>query len=278
MAISETHDNGLRQSQIASAHVASEAQRVFLKEVFIWALDPAHWPRSLKESETEIGKARKKQKRQQLRAYQALSGRVAGLRKQFPHDEASIGLSDIISAKMRELKDGLGWVAYTAKDGFSWYMRKGAKPAIGSRLLLAVCIAKELWPERSPYQVVLEQLGYAEDANPDVLNNQKRAIEKQVFRVLRHPEKYPICSADRTTDPYVLLKKELLDFKTWREDQRENRAEMSIEEFEAQFDDYLNRIHPTPDEEKLLATILEKFVQGSQNRSRKATHEKSCSR
>jgi hypothetical protein len=265
----QIHDNGLRQSQIVSPDVASEAQGVFLKEVFIWVLDPAHWPRSLKESETEIGRARKKQKRQQFRAYQALSERVGDLLQKFPHDKALLGISEIMSARIKEFRDSFRWVAYTAEDGYNWFMRRGAKPAIGPRLLLAVCIAKELWPERSPYQVVVEQMGHAQDHNPDVVNNHIRAVEKQVFRVLRQPEKYPVAGADRTRDPYVLLRSELFDFKAWKERQHE-RADMTIEEFDQQFDDYMNRIHPTPEEEKLLRTLFEKFAQGSRSRSKQA--------
>jgi len=224
---------------------------------------------ALKESENERGKARKKQEHQQFRAYQALSERVEALLQRFPQDKALIGISEIMSARIKELRDSLRWVSYTARDGYSWFMRRGAKPAIGPRLLLAVCIARELWPERSPYQVVVEQIGHTQDENADVVNNHIRAVEKQVFRVLRHPEKYPAFGADRSTDPYVLLRNELFDFKAWKARQNE-RADMPIEEFDQQFDDYLKRIHPTAEEEQLLRTLLENFVQGSRSWSRQA--------
>jgi hypothetical protein len=225
---------------------------------------------TLKESHNEIREAGKKKKRQQLRAYKALSGRIADLLRQFPQDQALSDISARMSTRINQLRDGLAWVAYTAKGGYSWYVRRGVMPAIAPRQLLAVCIAKELWPDRSPYQVVIEQMGYARDEKPEIVNNRIRALEKQVFRVLRHPEKYPVAGGERTSDPYVLLRQELLDFKIWKE-HLQQRADISIEEFDAHFDEYSNRIHPTPEEEQLLRGLLDRFLRATQSRSRRGS-------
>jgi len=272
----ETPVEELLQHQIGSAPVASVAQRLFLRQVFVWALDPAHSPMTLKESQNEIREAGKKKKRQQLRAYKALLGRIAELLRQFPQDQALSEIAGIMSTRVQQLRERLTWVAYTAKDGYSCYMCRGVMPAIAPRQLLAACIAKELWPNRSPYQVIVEQMGHAGDENPDVMKNHIRAIAKQVFRVLREPEKYPVFGGERATDPYVLLWHELLDFKAWKEHQQE-RADMSTDEFDAQFNEYLNRIYPTPEEEQLLRGMLDRFLQGTQKRRSRKSKQLSCS-
>jgi hypothetical protein len=272
MANPEVPLNGIPQHQIGSGSVASAAQRLSLEQAFVYALDPTHWPMTLKESQNQMREAKKKKKRQQLRAYKALLGRIAGLLRQFPQDQALSDISGRMSTRINQLRDGLAWVAYTAKDGYSWCMCRGVMPAIAPRQLLAVCIAKELWPDRSPYQVVIEQMGYAHE-KAEIVNNHIRALEKQVFRVLRHPEEYPVFGGERTTDPYVLLRQELLDFKIWKEHQQE-RADISIEEFDAHFDEYLNRIHPTPEEEQLLRGLLDRFLRATQSRSRGGNRNK----
>jgi hypothetical protein len=274
MTTRENKDNGLPPSQIGSAHVASEDQIPFLKEAFVWALDTTHWPMPLKE--LPLSKVKARRRRQLLRAYQLLLGRVTGLRRRFPREEPLKNIAGTISLGIRELRANQGEVAYLSKGGFGWHTRKRTMPAIGPRLLLAVCIAKELWPKRSPYQAAVEQQGYAQDPNPEVVDSHRRAIEKQVFRVLNHPEKYLYIGVGHATDPYVLLKHELFHFKMWREDQREDRSRMSIEEYDRQFYEYLNRIHPTPEEETLLANLLEQFKRTSRCGSRRIAHQKPC--
>lgn len=182
MTTSATNDNGLPPSQVGSGLVASEEHLVLLKQAFVWALDSTLWPLPLKQSARN--KFNVKRKRQLMRAYLSLLGRVTGLSRQFPQDERLGNIVGIVSAGIKELKANQGWIVYTAKGRRSWNTRRRTKPAIGPRLLLAICIAKELWPKRSPYQVVGEQLGHAQDKNPDAVSTRKRAIEKQVFRVI----------------------------------------------------------------------------------------------
>ena len=262
MRATQVKVSGLQEHRTGPPRVAS-GQRAFLIEVFCWATDPMRWPTPLKERPRSEFK--KKRKRRQLRAYQSLLERVARLRRDFPQDEPLRRVSSIVSDGINELRN---WVTYGSRDGYSWSVQKGgAKPAIGPRLLLAVCIAKTLWPGRSPYQAVAEQLGFGPGTSVDAIENQKRAIEKQIFRVIKSPEKSPVYGAPRTSNVLLLLRQELLDFKIWKEQQREGDAEMSIEEFDAHFNEYLDRIHPTPEEDALLAGLLEQFLQTSRTRS-----------
>jgi hypothetical protein len=276
MQLLEPPDKVLPLHEIGSGQVTSEAERVLLQEVFVWLLDQAHLPSTQKESDNALRRAKKKRQRQELRICKAIFGRVQELVRQFPENQTWIVISESISARIIELSEQMQWVAYTANDGYSWYMRRGVMPAIGPRLLLALCIAQELWPERSPYRVVVEQMGLAGDPNPDIVDNSIRAIKKRALDVLKSPEKYPVAGGPRTTDPWVLLRHELLDFKLWKETQQEP-PDQSIEEFEAQFSEYMNRIHPTADEEHLLRKLLDKFVEGIQTRSRKQNLENELS-
>lgn len=268
----ETPDKELPLREIGSAQVTSEAERIFLQEVLVWLLDPAHLPMTQKEADSPLRRAKRKRQRQELRSCKALLERVAGLQQHYPQDKRWVIISEMISGRIKELREARQWVAYAAKDGYSWYMRRGVMPAIAPRLLLALCIARELWPDRSPYQVVVEQMGHAQDANPDIVNNYTRAIQKRALDVLKKPEKYPVAGAAPTTDPCVLLWHELFDFKSWKEKPQQN-PDMSIEEFEAHFDEYRKRIHPTAQEERLLRRLLDKFVEGTKSRSRKAKHK-----
>jgi hypothetical protein len=267
MARSETSGKELQPYRIGARQVTSPAECIFLEELFVWLLDQAHWPRTQKEWGNGNRGGHKKQQLQQLRAYKAMLGRVRSLSRQFPHDRAWLDVSEVISRRITELGELTRLVTYAAKDGFNWYMPKGVMPAIGPRLLLALCIAKELHPARSPYLVVIEQMGQAQDPNPDIVNNYIRAIQKRGLDVIRQPKKYPVFGGERTSDPVVLLRHELFDFKCWKEQQRQ-RPDQTIEEFDAQFGEYMNRIRPTAAEEKLLRTLLKNFVQGTHRSTR----------
>ena len=264
MPTRDRKDNGLLESQNGSGRVASEAQIPFLNELLRWSLDTTHWPVPAKQSANAPWRRRK---RSNLRAYQSLARRIERLLRQFPQDERLRRIAAEMAEAIKDPKAASQLVSYSSKGGYSWFIPRGVKPAIGPRLLLAVCIAKELYPARSPYQVVLEESGKIEGKNADAVNCQKRAIEKQIFRVLQHPEKYPVPGGPPTTDPCVLLGHELVDFKIWKEEQA--HPDMSIEEFDRQFNDYLIRIHPTAEEEELLARLVEQFLRGSHRRLKK---------
>jgi hypothetical protein len=265
MATSEKQDKELLPHEIGSRQVTSRAERVFLEELFVWQLDRTHWPRTQKELGGENRRGRKQT--QQNRVYKAMLGRVSSLSRQFPQDRTWLVVYEVISLRIRELREQTRLVTYAAKDGHNWYMPRGVMPAIGPRVLLALCIAKELYPARSPYLVVVGQMGYAQDPNPDIVNNYIRAIQKRGLDVLKQPRRYPVFGGERTADPQVLLRHELFDFKCWKEQQRQ-RPDQSIEEFDAQFGEYMNRIRPTAAEEQLLGTLLERFVQGTHRSTR----------
>lgn len=269
MASFETADKELPQHEIGSAQVTSVTERVFLGEVFAWLLDPTHLPMTQKESDTPMRRAKKNRKRQYLRKCKAILERVNELRREFPDEKTWIDVSETISARIDGLSEEMTRVTYAARDGSSWYMSKGIMPAIGPRLLLAVCIAQELWPERSPYQAVVEQMGQAADPNRDAIDSRTRAIRKRALDVLKRPNRYPVYGSPRATDPCVLLRHELFDFKCWKDKQQE-RPDQTMEEFDAQFNQYLDRIHPTAAEEKLLRRLLDKFVKETEKRSKKA--------
>ena len=163
-------------------------------------------------------------------------------------------IAAIISERVSRLSENRGWVRYVSKDQKnSWYLPKGAQPAMPPRLLLAACIAKALDPTKSPYDLVTKRLSV------NGLSMEKRAVEMQIRRLLANPEKYPVYGAGPTRDPVVLLRQELGDFKIWKEDQRVDRTAMSTAEFDSQFEDYLGRIHPTSEEVELLGRLLDNF-------------------
>jgi hypothetical protein len=253
--------NGLVRSQIGSVRVASD-ERHFLEELFHWALDSAHHPVQHKESDSKYALLKKREKRQCLKAYRGLETRVRGLLHRFPQDARLRRVLVTVSEGVSELerKRTGGWVSHQSRDRqHGWYAPKGVMPAIGPRLLLAVCIAKELWPTESPYQLVVKGQGGSQLGNIDALDARTRAVEKQVSRVLTNTEKYPVWGGNRTGDPLVLLRQEVSDFKDWRDNCRVDRTRMTHEEFEAQFEDYMQRIRPTSEEKDLVARILDNF-------------------
>ncbi len=92
----------------------------------------------------------------------------------------------------------------------------------------------------------------------------------QIGRLLANPGKCHVYGAGPTQrDPVVLLRQELFDFKSWKEDQRVDRTKMSTEEFDSQYEDYLGRIHPTSEEMELLRRLLDNFC-----KTRKPVHAK----
>jgi hypothetical protein len=268
----ETPGKELPLHEIGSRQVTSERERVFLQEVFVWLLDQAHLPKTQKESDNPRRRAKKNRQRQEVRSCKALLQRVADLQRHFPRDKRWVAISEILSGIVKELSEQMLWVAYSAKDGYSWHVRRGVMPAVGPRLLLALCIAKGVWPERSPYQVVVEHMGLAGDPNPDIVENHIRAIKKRALDVLKYPKKYPVFGGERTTDACILLRHELFDFKVWKE-RKQQPPDLSIEEFDAGFPEYLDRIHPTAKEEQLLRRLLNKFVEGTQARSKEQASE-----
>jgi len=235
------------QSRIGTAAV-TKRDTVFLEELFHWLLTPAHFP----EAVSAIGRSRSAKK---FRAYQLLLERLRDFMQRFPEDKTQLGEVCSILASMvsKETEARRGQVSYHAKDQTnSWYVRKGPQPAVAPRLLFAACIAKELYPKKSPYNSVWEEL------KRNGHHMEKRSVELQVWRPLANPKKYHVYGAGPTTDLAVLLRQELFDFKIWKEDQRD-RTNMSTEEFDGQFEEYLDRIHPTPKDLVLLHCLLDNF-------------------
>ena len=232
------------ESRIDSAAVTCD--RSFLESLFHWLLSPAHFP----EVTSRTGR-----RKQTLRAYRLLSGRVKGLMRRFPSENAPLaGVLAIVYERVRKISETRGWVTYVSKDRKqSWYVPKGSLPAIAPRLLLAACIAKALDSGKAPYDLVVEEL------SSNGLHMEKRTVEMQIRRLLANPEKHAVYGAGRATDPVVLLRQELFDFKTWKEDQRVDRTNMSAEEFDSQFEEYLGQIHPTSEELALLHYLLSNF-------------------
>ena len=242
--LSTVKSNEHLRSQIGSAAVTRE--RSLLKSLFRWLLNPGHLP-------VKAG-LRPKRKAMQ-RAYRTLLRRVAALKKRFPSENAPlISIGAIISERARALTETRDWVSYRSKDGgYSWYAKKGVQPAWAPRLTLAVCIAKVLHPRQSPYILVAEELGR------QGVRLERRAIEMQVHRLLDKPEKYHVYGAGPVPDPLNLLIQEFVAFKVWTEDQSVDRTTMSVEEFDAQYSDYLDRIHSTPEERALFGRLLDNF-------------------
>ncbi|HZQ23315.1 MAG TPA: hypothetical protein VFA89_10985 [Terriglobales bacterium] len=174
----------------------------------------------------------------------------------YPEDQSQLqGICSTLQLKVRQIKEDRGFVTFRAKDGGnSWYVKKGPRPAVAPRLFLALCIAKALWPSKSPYDVVVRQLQsrhhYVE----------KSAVERLVKRLLAEPNKHLLYrSSAEGTDLIALLRPEVFDFKVWREDQQASTADMSIEEYDRQFPVYLERIHPTAAQLELLRHLLDNF-------------------
>src|SRR6059058_6565741 len=78
MATNCVRRNGLLRPEIGPPRVASE-ERLFLEELFHWALDSAHHPVQHKESDSKYDLLKKREKRQRAIAYRGLEIRVRRL-------------------------------------------------------------------------------------------------------------------------------------------------------------------------------------------------------
>ena len=254
-------DNNKHLSSRIGTLLVTKSQSTFLHELFGWLLDPTHFP----EPAQSRGRSKTAKK---CRAYGLLMKRATKFRVLFPEDKDQLRrICSAFELMLGKMKENLGLVSYDAKDhSNSWYVRKGPRPAVAPRLLLAACIAKVLWPNRSPYDSVVKQLKSKHH------HMEKVAVERQVRRLLADPRKHVICrGGGDDNDLMLLFRHEVLDFKSWKEDQRSTTAGMTTEEFDAQFQPYLDRIHPTTEQLELLRLLLDNFNMTGKHKDKLST-------